>query len=568
MFAWLFYITMKLTFLTLISCFLSVLFSCSRPDNETLHLMNKAEAFLETRPDSALYYLDLIAFPENLPEKTYDDYLLLHIQAKDKNREDISGDTTIFQLKNKYLRTNPEKEAMISLYIGKVYQAQKDYEQALVNFLDAEIFAIEYGSDNLNGLIQASIGTVFYYQAALDQSIERMLKANDYFLKDNNLRNIINSNNLIGNIFLRKKQPDSTFYYYNQSVKLVENQSDAMFKADTFTGLGVAYRTIKEYDKAKEYFYQSLQYPVSDLTRAKVYYNLAQTYLVENERDSFQICIDKALSFLEPNTLNLDLRSNIYNFISTVHEQDMDYQNALLNHKLYINDIVAIYDDWRSKTLFKTEKKYNYQVLQNHNQKLLIQRQNLLMVIIVIVLAFVLIFLYFYRKNIRNLNALLEAEAKIAASENLSISTNESSLREVLARSFKILTKVPLLEPFLKNEEREQGVKLLKKVNSIVYGNEEMDWEPIYEVLNAMYKNIATRLKEAFPQLDESEYKICCLSLGKLSNSEVSLIMKYSVNTVQMKRTAIRKKLGIDSKRKIDHFLAEYFDLPIEYFDK
>jgi len=92
----------------------------------------------------------------------------------------------------------------------------------------------------------------------------------------------------------------------------------------------------------------------------------------------------------------------------------------------------------------------------------------------------------------------------------------------------------------------ETNSRLIKKFNEIVYNQESMDWERLYETMNGLYNNLFTKLKSSFPQLDESEFKICCLSIAKFSNAEIALIMKYSTSSIQWKKACIRKKLGVN----------------------
>lgn len=53
-------------------------------------------------------------------------------------------------------------------------------------------------------------------------------------------------------------------------------------------------------------------------------------------------------------------------------------------------------------------------------------------------------------------------------------------------------------------------------------------------------------IKHHFPQLNETEYRICLLSYAEMSIKEIAVILQISPNTVQTYRTKLRKKLGIE----------------------
>ncbi|MCG6191591.1 helix-turn-helix transcriptional regulator, partial [Maribellus maritimus] len=57
------------------------------------------------------------------------------------------------------------------------------------------------------------------------------------------------------------------------------------------------------------------------------------------------------------------------------------------------------------------------------------------------------------------------------------------------------------------------------------------------------------------PQLDESEFRICCLIYVEFNNTEIAIILSYSVNTVQAKKSVIRKKLHIKTFGNVRDFL-------------
>ncbi len=166
-------------------------------------------------------------------------------------------------------------------------------------------------------------------------------------------------------------------------------------------------------------------------------------------------------------------------------------------------------------------------------------------------------FLFYYRKYTLSKRNELEAEQKIYHFLNMakSYSEKEATFRNALLEQFEILKKTASLENHIRQDDGNRSKQLLRKFNEIVYGQDTLNWERLYRVMNDLYDGFFDRLREKFPFLEEDEFRICCLTYTQFSGSEISIIMGLSINTIQMKRSVIRKKLQIPSNGNIPHFL-------------
>ena len=72
-----------------------------------------------------------------------------------------------------------------------------------------------------------------------------------------------------------------------------------------------------------------------------------------------------------------------------------------------------------------------------------------------------------------------------------------------------------------------------------------------------MMRPFFIRLKEVYPQLKEVEYRIRCLTYSGFSTEEISIVLNLSINTINTKRSVIRKKLGIAAFTNLRDFLNE-----------
>lgn len=166
-------------------------------------------------------------------------------------------------------------------------------------------------------------------------------------------------------------------------------------------------------------------------------------------------------------------------------------------------------------------------------------------------------------RTIRNREQTIKAENTIRELQLMAKSYNEMecSFRTTLLQHFNILKKVASLEIYISKEGVKRDQHLLKVVNEIVYGQDRLNWELLYASMNHLYHGFFDRLHTLFPSLDELEFRICCLTYARLTDMEIGLILKMSQKTVRMKRSDIRKKIGVPP---FGH-LNEFFDGILAY---
>jgi len=531
--------------------------SCKRPHQAVEQVLREAEILVEQYPDSALKLLYSILYVPDLGKSQYYRYHLLLVQAKDKSYQDITSDTLIFEVKEYYSRKkNWEKVALATYYCGRVLQDQKKYEQAMATYLEAEGYSRQSNYVNLQALIQSGVGMVCYEQFLLEEAIIRFKGARKYFRLAGNDKNEIVTFNLIGNCLLIDGERDSALVYYRKGIELADQGGIMGEQVGLRIGIGVAYREIKDYSQSKAFFKEALTFPVDSLEKARLYYNLALVSEQEDDGDSSRYYIAKSLRNLPKKEDNF-LMANIYQIWSTIEEKDGHYLQALEHERRYTDYLIAILDEDESRAVMEIQKKYDFQLLQNRNIRLQIERQRLLLVVSLLLLSLFILFFLFYRRSVRRREELLNAEQRIYQLKELarSFDEREVSFRSVLLRHFEILKKAALLEGYLKEEEKKKAQHLLRRFNEIVYGEENLDWDLLYRTMNDLQDGIFDRLRKLFPQLDELEFRICCLAYAEFSNTEIGILLKYQTNTVKAKKSVVRKKIGMETAENFHDFL-------------
>lgn len=521
--------------------------------------LQRARDVVENYPDSALMILDSLIVSE-LDDRHINDYHLLYFQAKDKSYKDISSDTVILQVKEYYLSKHDlENTALATYYSGRVLQAQNKNKESMKEYLEADIYI--KNNDNLKGLIQGNIGELFQKQLLITDAIQHFVSAADYFIKAKNKKNEIATYNLIGNSYLMASESDSAFYYYNKGLKLAELINDSVQIASINLCKGVAYRQIGNYKAAIDYFKKSDNYTVNNNYKSKVYLNMSKTYDEAGLQDSARLYADKSLALAKDD--DIFVITGIYKTLSKIEERKSNYKQSLNYYKDYTDKLETIFNENKNKEILELQKKYKYEQYLNENNTLKIRQQQLLLIFSALFFICCLVIFFFYRKSTQNKkvvlkkeNEILDAEKKIFQLIEMSKSYDdkEKNLRNILLHHFDILSKAATLEKYVKGDN-QQDYRLIKKFNEIVYGQESLNWDLLYHDMNEIHDQLFDRLRDKYSNLDEVEFRICCLTYMGFSCSEIGIISALSPNTVQMKRSIIRKKLGIESQGNIQEYL-------------
>jgi DNA-binding CsgD family transcriptional regulator len=284
--------------------------------------------------------------------------------------------------------------------------------------------------------------------------------------------------------------------------------------------------------------------------------NIANVYNLENQIDSAKFYIEKSLAIQakEPDLLiSTDL------LLSEMEEKEGRYKEALQYFKEYNNNVVKIVDDNKSKTLLELQEKYDFETIENQKKQLIIKNQQLFIFAMFSILLLSSFTFFLYRKYIRKKTKVFETEQKIETliQMNNNYLEKEQSTKNILIRHLNIFKKVALINEQISDEDRKKGNLLIKKFNKILYEQETFNWDSFYQSLNEARSGFYDQIREQYPQLDDSEFRICYLYCEHFSGNEIAVIMKLSVNTIHKKTSILRQKIGVPSHVNIVDFLTK-----------
>lgn len=562
--------------LTALFYMLVITYSCIDNPDTGEWILAQAENLIEANPDSALVLLNSIELIEKFPEAQKAKYHLLKIRAKDKCYEDISSDTAIFRVRDYYLQKGNKIDiALSSLYSGLVLFEQENNTAAMAVLLEAEKYANGIPEHHsLKGLIQSTIGHVFYRELLIDEATKRFKVAASHFTKSGEYANEAVSYNQIGLCFLMKKaENDSASFYLQKGLNVADRSGDISLKSGIRQNTGLLWRENGNPEKAAGYFRDALDYSCENREKAKIFYNMAKTYVSGNKIDSARYFIRQA-HILADSVQDFSMMIYLHELDSKILKSEGKYREALVLNEEFLDYMEQEYLTHENKSILEIEKKYNYEVMRNNHNELLVKHQNWFIALLLLLIIFMILGISYYIKSYRNKKTLEEAEQKIISFTDMvdSYKQKNEALKQkdevykhkdkafkvVLYEHFNILKKAALLEGYLKQEDKENGDRILRKFNEIIYGKEKLDWNILYDSMNKLQNGFLDSLHKAFPELDDEEFKVCCLIYNDFSNTEISIISGLSNRTITTRRSSIRKKIGIDDYGNINEYLKKH----------
>lgn len=144
-------------------------------------------------------------------------------------------------------------------------------------------------------------------------------------------------------------------------------------------------------------------------------------------------------------------------------------------------------------------------------------------------------------------------EIKSAPSQGRTEDHNPSALRQAMLQQLGIIKMVA-------ETPTEQNREMLRKISSIESDTdgELVNWNNVFELINTLYSGFYNKLHTAWGEtLTLKEEQIIVLMVAGFSTKEISVITGQTTSTIYVRKSSIRKKLGVPEKEDIVAFLRE-----------
>ena len=530
--------------------------SCSR-HNDAETFLEKAQSVIETSPDTAAMYLDSILMPEKFLKKDrYMEYLVTNVQAKYKNYDNIKEDTNIFITKTYFDKTrrNSQMNMYAHLYSACVYDERGEYENAMKDYKTAFTLAENMHDSLYMWRINNYIAKVFYNQTYWSEAL--MIYKKSVSLA-NNSSDKANSLDNIAKMYYMNNYIDSARFNIEQAVNLAEQTNDNNTRSSIYQSAYVFYKEFNEIELAWKYLNLSVKYN-QDISKKSLYnLNFLSLFLKEGNMDSARIYVNRLRNEFDKIEYNF-LKSSVCDNFTDYYYSINKYDSALYYQKELTYILEDISNQNMDDNIYEMQKKYDYELQRNIYQTKLNKRL-ILTVFVLITLLFVSIISFIMITKSKRREQVLTKEVEDLSNVKNDYDKFKHEIKESFDNSLKarfdVIRKVNTFE---RNNKTNKNVKEIKEY---AYGSPyKTAFEASVDVIESSYNKITSFIKESYPELNETEYKICLLSIAPISTDDIANFVELGSDSVRKSRSNIRKKLNIeDKKASISGYVLEKY---------
>lgn len=541
-------------------------------DKASVQLIDCAELLLETNPDSAYLLLDSIPMPDEFSERLLARWCMLSGTAADKVFEDMPYVSQLKRAQTWFQKHGtPEEQARISLFLGRSYMEDREYDKAMNVYKSALDIALKAKVYNQAGYICSYMADLYEFEDMPQLAAEKYKEAGRYFQKAGNERSYAVALRDVGRMYVYTDSCEVALIYLQKADTIATSLGDSSAMASIYNGLGNIYNELGQFDLAEEYLLKSIRLDSSD--SAPSYLALADVFTNSGNMEKARFYMQQAAI----PTHNKDTSTDILYQSYLIAKKENNIAEALHYMERYqeVADSVTLLQN--KADIIKAEKSYDYLKVENENIKLKVNKQYHLIVIVCLITVCLFLSLIYQigmkRKN-RKIN-----EQNVAISD---ISYTLHKKREELANQVFMLTEHEHMQGSLEEqkiiyqqkeieidnlhnellqlrEEKLRSSAIVKKVIklSLLVAPQakksplsEKDWERLIKQTDEVYPSFIKSLESKNNNITSVYLHLCCVSLLDLDTKQIAVLLDVAPETVNTYRTNLREKLGIKGENK------------------
>ena len=538
---------MKLRFFLLVIVALVMLTGCER---DATALLERAEAYLPSQPDSAEVYLDSVKQIERLNDVSRAWYGILRTYTDNRRGKEIKSDSLIRDSYEYYREASHAGQTSDmtllrryaqSCYYMALYYSSCDSTKQCENMLHQAIKGSEECEDwHTCYLAYTQLGNSTLWGNP-DYAIQQSKKALDIYHKIND--DVNNEVLILGHIAGCSESLDSALKYYMKGYELAEKNKLLKSQNAMSMGLAKVYSYKGEADKALSFAKRGIVtangevLATSLLTLAQCYYACDSLSQARDVLNSIPCDSDYITQYLVLRDLS-DIAFRQHNYDSIYTYVDSAYE--CLEDRFFHAQQVK--DEYYQANLAKELEKEQIQ----HEA----ERNVWILVFSIVLLVLLALFIYNVLKNKiaverhKRLNHLLsqrvehtkhlqeQQEKEHVIMENEKEIQHQRDIIRQKAMTLSILQKLLL-------EKLHHMSQTLSEAEKIQMTRET--WTEMEQLLNATDNGFVARLRQQHKDFKEEDIHLCMLIRLKMNNTVVSNIYNIGVDAVKKRKLNLKK---------------------------
>ena len=526
-------------------------------------MIYQAERLADTLPDSTVRLIDsVLRMPVSFSERERMDMALLQAEALFGCRGDACTVSTISPIMDDdffdnhgNISTSPEleraaayyakkkqydKAAYAALYSGFVQQHYGEKETAMRSFKETEQYGGIVGDSLTVAQAEYWMGKMLLGDGMKQEALS-MLQAAELGIGDCLVDKALVLN-MMGVCYMVQDSLAKAETCFKKSLAYSEQGNSFKVKKKSLNNYAVLCRLQRKYDQAIYYLKQIVD--GADLTNTEeilLYLNLGKTFEANGESDSAFSYYQRLERIIPIAAVKNETKASVYGTLSQFAEKQGNIEIAMQYKEQRENLLSIVLIERQKQTIYRIQQHYNYESLQNEMNKKIIQRQNTILIISVLFLISTIMIMILKYKHKQLLESEKAMKQQIDAMKQDLRQTVKSSIvdNEIATRLRTILLATRTTQRA--NDPKKEWQPLIMQ---IMNGGQN-PFEAARNVLETAYPRLYSTILENYPDLTETEAKVCLLSCSELSNAEMAEILGLSLNTVNQNRSNLRKKLNL-----------------------
>ncbi|PWL58455.1 MAG: hypothetical protein DBY35_13105 [Bacteroidales bacterium] len=536
-----------------VSIVASIAVSCFRSQKQA-HALSDIENLAHTNPDSALILLNDIDISE-LEEDSLKAYYYLITAAAHKTKESPMVSDSLVRRSFEYYKSRDYNRFLKSVDLYSLHLFWSGDGKKSLALLDSVITLSDIPDSNMIELLQTRIGiggaefdcknniNYIRHLQKLDKDSANQIEylyqlCENYQFANHGDSALIIIDGLIDYAYANHLEKDQFKYTY-EKIGILEE----LGKYEESNSMADYVLENSPHNSALPYLY---------FWKALNYFNMK-----DFDRSSRELTI--ADSCAQGRT---DVDHNYYESFAGPLREFLAYKQ---NGKIRLSQLAALNNSQRDffNRLEYTQLETEQNALKLENKALTLKAQNerKTAIMIICLLGAIIIGLAalwnIQKRKRRTIEAEERAEALQKMVDELSASKTQLSEHESLRRA--MLQQLGIIK-MVAETPTEQNQDMLRKLSSIESDTNGalVSWKNVYEIINNLYSGFYTFLHNRYGNiLTDKEEQIIVLMLAGFSTKEISVITSQTTATIYVRKSSIRKKLGVPEKEDIIVFLRQ-----------
>jgi tetratricopeptide (TPR) repeat protein len=493
-----------------------------------------AEKIMQTNPDSALHILQHLP-----PNRTFSDanralYGILLFQALDKNDKPLQPDSAINFSVNYYQNTNDIQHLAVAYYYkALLYKRVQRFDQATLVYLKALDLIRNKNNFKLLGKIYSDMGDICSFQKDYVKSLHKYEESINYFKKAGDTLEASYKVIDIARMYRYMKDYNKARQYYKQSIS---QSADSFLHGLAYQEIGINYYFAKQNDSAKYFLTKSLLYPYKGTNYAIRCYNLADLYFDINQYDSALQYANKALKY--PGTYFI--QRECYRILTNSEYSRGDFKQMAV--------YMSKYQDY-SDSVRKIETQTKTSVLEDlHQTSSTVSKSRQFLIVLGIVIFIITLVSLFIVFTLRNRSR----------KKQLQLEKTEEKLTEK-----QLFLKDSLIQKIEENRLKHSATYKKANLNERETINKEIfnlslhleDWGIFKTLMNNTFNNLVTELEVRSQEINHKEIIWCCLFLLDIPTNDLIILLDCQQRSLYKMKQRLTQKLHLNTTTELEQLL-------------